>query len=119
MPPEFWTIVANWGFPALLIAYVVWRFDQSILPVMLDHFKKLGEGFDTLKQAVENQTKQTNLMTSIASRIEEVGDGLSRDHESIADDAKNAHHHARRAADGVDEILRIIPQRINHEKEVG
>ena len=75
MPPEFWTSVSNWGFPAALIAYCVWRFDQTILPVMIAHFNKLGEGFDTLQQAVSNQTRQTEVMTTIANRIEEMGDG--------------------------------------------
>ena len=37
------------------------------------------------------------------------------DNAAIADDAKNAHHFARRADDGVQELMKRIPQR--NEKE--
>ena len=122
MPPELLPIIIQWGPVALILFGILYRADQlarALFPVVVDHFKKLGEAFDSMKVAVENQTQQTQILAKMADRLEEMGDGLSSDHQTIADDAKNAHHHSRRAADAAEEILRIIPQRINHEKEVG
>lgn len=121
MPPEFLNAILNWGPLAVILFGILHRADQMIgalLPVVIEHFQKLGEALDTMKLAVENQTKQTAIMSSMASRLEEVGDGLSQDNAGIADDAKGAHHHARRAADGVELLLRHVPQR-TAEKEAG
>ena len=126
MPPELFPILTQWGPVALILFAILYRADQlfqkiitDLLPVIIKHFTKLDEGFDTMKAAVENQAQQTLILAKMAERLEEMGEGLSEDHQAIADDAMNAHHHARRAADGVEEILRIIPQRIGHEKEAG
>lgn len=120
MPPELLPILIQWGPVALILFGILYRADQAfqqLLPVVIKHFEKLDEGFDTMKKAVENQVQQTLILAKMAERLDEMGSGLSEDHTAIADDAKNAHLHALRAADGVEEILRIIPQRLT-DKEV-
>ena len=120
MDPEILNAVLNWGPLAAILFGILYRADQiarALVPVIVEHFHKLGEGFDTMKRAIDNQTEQTKILGAMSARLEEVGDGLSQDHAGIADDAKGAHHHARRAADGVEQLLRIVPQRT--EKEAG
>lgn len=122
MPPEILPIVAQWGPIALILFGILYRADQAtqkMLPVLVDHFKFIGEACDAMKEAVANQTEQTRLLTAMIDRLEEMGAGAQEDHAGIADDAKNACHHARRADDGIQELLIRIPQRIAHEKEVG
>lgn len=43
MPPETWTTFANWGFPALFLAYCVWVFDGKILPALIAHLESVSE----------------------------------------------------------------------------
>lgn len=120
MPPELIATVANWGLPAFILVIILYRVDQaiqSLLPVIIKHFTKLDEGFDTMKAFLDTLKQQTGVLTRLTERVDEVGGSLSEDHASIAEDAKHAHHHARRAADGVEEILRVIPQRLV-DKEV-
>lgn len=113
MPPEVIPIITQWGPVALILFLGLYRMDQAVqalLPVVIKHFTRLDEGFDSMKAAVE-------VLAKMATRLDEMGEGLSDDHTTIAEDAKHAHLHARRAADGVDEILRLIPQRLT-DKEV-
>ena len=115
MPPELLPIIIQWGPVALILFGILYRADQlarALFPVVVEHFKKLGEAFDSMKIAVENQTHQTAILAKMADRLEEMGSGLSEDHQTIADDAKSAHHHSRRAADAAEEILLRIPQRL-------
>lgn len=121
MPPELVPVIIQWGPLAVILFGILYRADQTVralVPVIVQHFTKLAEGFDTMKLAVENQTKQTAIMSTLTERLEELGRDGSEDRAGIAEDAKNARIHAKNADDGVQEILRIIPQRLGDKEAV-
>jgi hypothetical protein len=101
MPPELLTIITNWGAPALILFGILYRADQTIramVPIIVEHFKKLGEAMDTMRDAVSGLTTLTATVGAIGHRLDEGIVGGEEDRATIADDTK----HIRA---GVDELL--------------
>jgi hypothetical protein len=101
MPPELLAIVTNWGAPALILFGILYRADQTaraLLPIIIEHFEKLGEAMDAMKAAVSNLTTLTNTVGAIGTRIEECSAVGAGEHASIHDDTR----HIRA---GVEELL--------------
>lgn len=82
MPPEFLTAIQQIGFPAFLVLYFVWRFDQTVLPALLKHLESVGK----MIEAVQMNSNDIKSMMMSVERTEHavvnlgevVHDGIAR-----------------------------------------
>lgn len=101
MPPETLLLVKDWGFPAVLCLYLLWRIDRTFVPGFVRHL-------DSTKDMAAGVKANVEIAKDILTTLKEgVRDGRG-DHEDLAGLGKDTHtaaHEAReeakRAADGV------------------
>jgi hypothetical protein len=66
MPPELFTAIQQWGFPAFLVVYALWRFDQTVLPALLKHLESL----EAMVKAVQTNSDDMKATKAAAERTE-------------------------------------------------
>lgn len=109
MSPEILNAILNWGPVAAILFGILYRADQiarALVPVVVEHFKKLADTMDAVTEGLKT-------LTSLKVRVEELGEDGQEDRAGIAEDAKHARIQATEANAGVARIevlIRTIPQ---------
>lgn len=110
MPPELLTKIADWGFPALLSFYLLYRADKLLTPLVTEAMNLIREISQTMKATADQ----------LGGLINSVGEGTEAalsDHADIHGAVKEQGETIDRIDANTQEILRRIPQAAPASKE--
>lgn len=76
MPPELWTHIADWGFPAVLCLYLLHRADRLLTPLVTEAMALIRDISKTMEATAQK----------LGGLVDYVGEGTERalgDHSDI------------------------------------
>lgn len=108
MPTELIPLLKDWGFPAALCLYLLWRIDRTFVPGFQAHVANADKMADTQDRLTKALEEQTDLMKKLTGSIEDGTRAALGDHEDIHETLKNHGVVIKEVHINTDELLRIV-----------